>query len=333
MRLRWGGERDALDLLQLLDTALHQRRLVGLVAEAADERLDALDLLVLPPLLLAQGGDSPVALLDVAAVVAGVLGELAVPDLDDAADHLVEEVAVVGNQYHRMRVALQIILQPVAGRQVEVVGRFVEQQQVGALQQQLGQGDAHLPAAGEGLAGLLPVGLRKAETAQHFADLRLHGVAAALGEELLGLGVAGQQLAVPLAETRFEPLEFLFEGQQSGQRRAHLGEQRPAVVLEPLLRQVAEAGPLGGLHLAAVDSGAAGQHLEQGGLAGAVLAAQADAVLRADVQVDTGEDPAVGEILDDIPQLQHAPVIAQRERGRNTLLRHRNRSDGRDKPF
>src|SRR5207244_9020425 len=38
------GRRQAVDLLELLHAALHQRRLGGLIAEAVDERLDALDL-------------------------------------------------------------------------------------------------------------------------------------------------------------------------------------------------------------------------------------------------------------------------------------------------
>ena len=52
--LALGRHLEALDLLEHLDAALHLRRLGRLVAEAVDELLDALDLLVLPPLGLAQ---------------------------------------------------------------------------------------------------------------------------------------------------------------------------------------------------------------------------------------------------------------------------------------
>ncbi len=150
---------DTLDLLQLLDAALHQRRLDVVVAKLVDERLDLGDLLVLAALGLAQRRDPLVAGDQVAAVVAGVVGQLRMPDLDDPGDHLVEEEAVVGDQHHGERVVGQVLFQPVAGRQVEMVGRLVEQQQIRPPQQQLGQGDAHLPAAGKVLARLVAVGL------------------------------------------------------------------------------------------------------------------------------------------------------------------------------
>ena len=44
---------------------------------------------------------------------------------------------------------MEIALQPIAGFEVKVVGGLIEQQQARLLQQQLGQSDAHLPAAGK----------------------------------------------------------------------------------------------------------------------------------------------------------------------------------------
>ena len=63
-------------LLEQLDAALHLRGLGRLVAEAIDEHLDARDLLVLLALRLAQPFEHRVALLDVLAVVADVVGQL-----------------------------------------------------------------------------------------------------------------------------------------------------------------------------------------------------------------------------------------------------------------
>ena len=68
--------------------------------------------------------------------------------------------------------ALQVILEPEQGFEVEVVGRFVEQQQVGFLGEQPGQVGAHDPAAAH-FAGR-PVEILFAETEA--------------GEDLLGLG-------------------------------------------------------------------------------------------------------------------------------------------------
>src|SRR5690606_4511122 len=69
------GRRNALELLEILDAALHERRLRRLGAEAADERLEPLDLLLLRTvrgeLLLALRG----ARLEIAAVGRRVVGQ------------------------------------------------------------------------------------------------------------------------------------------------------------------------------------------------------------------------------------------------------------------
>ena len=81
-------------------------------------------------------------------------------------------------------VVVEIVLEPVAGFEIEVVGGLVEQQEVGLLQQELGEGDAHLPAAGEFFGVALPVFLGEAEAAEDGADLGVEGVAV-VGVELV----------------------------------------------------------------------------------------------------------------------------------------------------
>ena len=88
---------------------------------------------------------------------------LAAVQLEDPLGDVVEEVAVVRDGDDRARVLLQVPLQPGDRLGVEVVGRLVEQQQVGLLQQHLAQGDAPPFAAGErrrpGVAGRQPHGV------------------------------------------------------------------------------------------------------------------------------------------------------------------------------
>ena len=62
------------------------------------------------------------------------------------------------NQHVSVRIIVQVFFQPVAGFEVKVIGGLVEQQQVGLFEQQLGQGNAHLPAAGEFLRAAAPIG-------------------------------------------------------------------------------------------------------------------------------------------------------------------------------
>ena len=55
----------------------------------------------------------------------------------------------MADQQHRAGVAAEVIFEPQARFQVEVIGRLVEQQQIGLDEQERGERDAHAPAAGE----------------------------------------------------------------------------------------------------------------------------------------------------------------------------------------
>ncbi len=70
-------------------------------------------------------------------------------ELEDPLGDVVEEVAIVGDGDDGAGVLLQEAFEPVDRLGVEVVGRLVEQQQVGRRQQQPAQRDAATLAAGE----------------------------------------------------------------------------------------------------------------------------------------------------------------------------------------
>ena len=82
-------------------------------------------------------------------VVALVGNAAAVVELEDPAGDVVEEVAVVGDDQDGARIVAQVAFQPGHAFGVEMVGRLVEQQQVGLVEQQLAQRHAALLAAGE----------------------------------------------------------------------------------------------------------------------------------------------------------------------------------------
>ena len=212
----------------------------------------------------------------------------------------------MGDQHHREGVSGQVALQPVPGRQIEVVGRLIEQQQIRPLQQQPRQGDAHLPAAGEMFAGLVPISLGKAQTAQHLGDFHLHGVAAALAEGFLQHGVTLHgHGAVAAGDFLLQLGQLGFDRQQRRQGRAGFGKQRPSAVGQTILGQIAEGRPLGELELATIRLNLTGQHPQQGGFAGAIFTAQADTIARADMPVDAGKDFPAAKILVYFSQLQH----------------------------
>ena len=69
-------------------------------------------------------------------IVAAVKFRLAVQHLNDACHCAVQKVAVVGNCHHRAPEGADIVLQPLGGMEVQVVGRLVQQQDVRVLQDQ-----------------------------------------------------------------------------------------------------------------------------------------------------------------------------------------------------
>ncbi len=240
------------DLLEHLDPVLHLRGLRGRVAEPVDEHLDARHLLVLPALRVAQALEALVALDEVLRVVAVVVDERAQVDVGDAVHDGVQEEAVVRDQDHRVRVVVQVLLEPVAGVEIEVIGRFVEQEQVGLRQQQLGQRDAHLPAARERRRRLVVVGGAEPEAPQHRVDLQVDGVAVVEPEAVLQIAVAMQHRLVlalghgGVCQAVLDRLQFPADVQQplEGERRFFV--QRVPLVDQAVLGQVphAQAGRL-----------------------------------------------------------------------------------------
>ena len=160
---------DALDFFQFFDATLHLLRFGRLVAKAADECLKMFNLVALVLVGVFKLQAALGLLRQVFLVIAVIDVDVLVPDLDDLVDCHVEEVAIVRDQDVALGVRSQIVFEPVAGLQVEMVRRLVEQQKIGLLEEQLGERDAHLPATGELFSPPLPVFLAESETAQHRA--------------------------------------------------------------------------------------------------------------------------------------------------------------------
>jgi hypothetical protein len=109
-------------------------------------RVDLLGLGLQPRFLLLQPGR----------IVALPRDAVTAVEFEDPLGGVVEEVAVVRHGDHGAGEAGEELFQPFHRLGVEVVGRLVQQQHVGARQQQLAQRDAALFAAGEGLDRCVP---------------------------------------------------------------------------------------------------------------------------------------------------------------------------------
>ena len=322
------------DLLEHLDSALHLRGFRRLVPEPVDERLHARHFIVLFFLALPQLLHACVALAQVAGVVARVVGERSQPDLGDPGDDGIQEEAIVRDQDHRVRIVCEVLLEPVARLEIQVVGRLVQQEQSGTAEQQLRERDAHLPAARERLAGFVEIVRREPETAEDGRDLQVDAVALLTPEGLLQFAVPRQHRGVlglgngVVGQPFFERRDLRAHVEQGLEGQTGFFEQRPSRVGEAVLRQVphAEAGRLDdepGVGLLE-----AGEHLQQRRLAGAVGSAQADPLAIVDLPAHRVEQHAIAEGLGQGGELDHdacspsAFDAAARTRGtRNGLVR------------
>ncbi len=155
--------RDVLEAVERLQATLRLARLRGLGTEALDELRHVRDLallLVEERLLRRQPGR---ALHFEGAVVARVEGQPRLVEVRHVRHGRVEEVTVVRNQEQRAAVVRKPALDPHHGVEVEMVGRFVEQQQVRTADQRAREVEAHAPAAREIRDRAVEVGHGEAE--------------------------------------------------------------------------------------------------------------------------------------------------------------------------
>ena len=263
---------DRLHPLQRLDPALRLPRLRRLGPEAIDEGLHVRPRRVLLALL----GDEllqprPPRVLE-SVVRALVEHELPPVEVQDRPHRPVQEIPVVADDEHRMRIARQKRLQPDRAFQVEIVRRLVEQQHVRPREQHRRQRHPHPPAAGELRAGP-PLRRRiEPEPVQDRRRPRLRRMRVDVGQPGMDLG---------------DPVRVLRTFRLRHQRRAlHVRLQHRVDQARPrrrrLLRHAADPRPPRHLDLAAVERRLAADQPEERRLAAAVPPDESHLVPRRD---------------------------------------------------
>ena len=192
-----------------------------------------------------------------------------------------------------------------------MVGGLVQQQNVGPLEQQLGQCDARLPAAAQRVGTRRELRLAKAQAVQHRGDRGVGAKPVQRLDAVLHLAVARQQFGLCfqavrfLTQPRLERRQFGLQRGQLRQRRARFREHVPPRHLDPFLGQMTDLQPTATLYLPGVGFQPSGQHAEQRRLAGAVGSHQPDPVALAEVPVQAAKHLLPAERQADVPELQH----------------------------
>jgi len=269
--------------LQRLHAALCLLGLAGLGLEAVDELLQVGDLVLLLgerrllqcSLLGAQGFEG--------AVVAAVACQLRIGDVQRDVGHGIEKLAIVADDDHGAGVLLQPGFEPDQCVQVQVIGRFVEQQQIAGAHQRACQLQAHAPAAGKRIHRFVEFVRLEAQAQDQCLRAR-HGIV------LTGIGQVGVRMGQRHAEVGIVRVGFVCHLDQ-GQRIAQFDQPGIAAHHEVgsalvgfghVLCNLRHAPLLGQRKIAAVFVQRAIEQREQRGLARAIAADQSDALRRVD---------------------------------------------------
>ena len=267
--------------------------------EAVDERLQvgALGLFLLEgDLLLAQLLG---ALALEAGVVAGVEPGRAVMQMQHVRADAIEELAVVRDHHQHARILEQPLFEPEHGIEVEMVGGFVEQEQVARHHQRPRQIEAHAPATGKlGDCALVRIG-RKAKPVQQLAGTCGGVITVDLGHLLVR---GGDRI----------PILGRHRGFLGHQHRMHLGiagddeidggiRQRGRFLGNAGNAQLRRFFQITGIRLDLAKDGG-----KQTGLAAAVAADHADAPTGMQGDVDPGQEQAFAAPQGEIAKGNHA---------------------------
>ncbi len=242
-------------------------------------------------------------LLQPARVIALIGNALAAIELENPARHIVEEVAVVGDDQDRARIVAQMAFEPIDGLGVEMVRRLVQQQEVGLLEEQPAERHA-APLAARELRHVGIVG-RTAERLHGLIDLAVE-VPEVLGLDLVlqprhligGLvGIVHGQIVVAIEE-----ILLLLDAEHDIAAHVEL-----RVELR-LLRQIADARAFGDEALADELLVDARHDAQKRRFARAVDAEHADLGVRVEGEIDVVQDllaagPGLGEALHVIDEL------------------------------
>ncbi len=209
---------------------------------------------------------------------------------------------------HRRVVLVQHVFEPADRVDVQVVGRFVEQQYVRLREQRLREQHAQFPARRDVAHRTIVQVYRDTDAEQQFARARFGRVAVVLGELRFQFGrvhvvvVGGFRVRVDRVALGHRPPHF---------RVAHHHDVEHAHVFirELILTQLTETNVRLEHHIACTLLEIAAQDLHERGLAATVRADQAVAVASAEFDRDVLEQGLRPELHGDVGSRQHGASL------------------------
>ena len=275
---------------------------VLLVAEALDEALEPRDVDV-DPLRRRRRRREPRRLLAAPVVPrACEIGRPAGFELEHRGRDRLEEPPVVRDDDHRGVDRLQLALEPFQARDVEVVRRLVEEQQVGISAECPGQRGARELSAGEAGERPFEVGRGEAEVPRHRVQALAPGVTSGVLQAGLRLRVPPQRGRIVVAGCHrvLQPAQLpLGRGEVGGAGKDVVAKRGPALRGRTLVVQ-SDPRPLGHRDRPAVELGLAVQQPEERRLAGPVRPGERDAIPALDLERDVVEQRIAGKLLAEV---------------------------------
>ncbi|MPN16829.1 hypothetical protein SDC9_164176 [bioreactor metagenome] len=251
------------------------------------------------------------ALAAVKVVIAGITGHRALVDLQRHISQPVEQKTVVGDQQQRPGIALQEPAKPLDRRDVEIVGRFVQQEHVGPCNQHPRQRRTHPPAAGKTFDRSRQQFRTKAQSAERRLRLGFERIAAEMLEGALQFAVPRQQppgivARAVLGQKMLDLMELPGDVAQFGNGVGGIfGHRRIEIALLQTLFQAADPQIARQIDAAGVGTELAGDDGEESGLARAVGSDHADAVPGIDPETDVVQQRLRAVTFGNILKIDH----------------------------
>ena len=205
----------------------------------------------------------------------------------------------MGHEHHGGVEPFEVALEPLERGDVEVVGGFVEEQEVGVARERAGERGAGELSAREGVEAPVQSVVGEAQTVQRPERARPPVPAAGVLEPGLCLGVAVEERGVvgPRAHRGLELGQRLLERHEVAAAGEDVVAQREAPLARRALVVQGQPSALLEHELAAIHGRLAGEHPEQRGLAGPVAARQGHPITALELEGDVAEQRRAAHVL------------------------------------